>query len=393
MEPLRPTITRRRLRAMDRLAVTLVLVLVGATTLLVDVVAPRSARAETVPVPLGSAADFAILAGTTVTSTGLSMVTGDIGVSPGTAVTGFPPGQVNGSIHSNDGPAVQAQADLAIAYNNAVARTTTDTISDNLGGTTMTTGVYNSVSGTFGITGTLTLDAEGDPSAVFIFKTASTLITAADSTVNLINGAQSCNVFWQVGSSATFGANSTLRGDVLAFTSITVGAGLVVDGRTLAINGAVTLDTDTITRSTCAEPRELSITAPEAADLGSAAPGGTVSANLGPVTVGDLRGLEDATWIATVVASDFVTTGSPVQTITSVNVSYWSGPATSTTGTFASGQPTPQDAQTIDVERTAYTLTGGRGTNSATWDPVVSVQLPLAAVSGEYTGTVTFSVA
>jgi hypothetical protein len=371
------------------------LVLVCASNLLVLAVAPTVARAETVPVPLGSAADFAILAGTTVTSTGLSVVTGDIGVSPGTAVTGFPPGQVNGSIHANDGPAVQAQADLAIAYDNAVARTTTDTISDGLGGTTRTTGVYSSVSGTFGITGTLTLDAEGDPNAVFIFKATSTLSTAADSTVNLINGAQSCNVFWQVGSSATLGANSTLRGDILAFTSITVGAGVAVDGRTMAINGAVTLDTDTITRSTCAEPGELSINVPEAADLGSAAPGGTVSDNLGPVTVTDERGLSDATWTATVVATDFATIGSPVTTVASINVSYWSGPATSTigAGTFTSGQPTSQDAQTIDVERTAYTLTEGSGVTSATWDPVVSVQLPLAAVAGEYTGTVTFSVA
>ncbi|GAB3984083.1 ice-binding family protein [Plantactinospora veratri] len=393
MTSLGPAVPRRSLTAIGRAAMALTLAC--ATALLVDVIAPSSARAETVPVPLGTAADFAVLAGTTVTNTGLSVVTGDIGVSPGSAVTGFPPGQVNGSIHSNDGPAVQAQADLAIAYNNAVSRTSTDTISGDLGGTTRTTGVYSSVSGTFGIAGTLTLDAEGDPNAVFIFKAVSTLITAADSTVNLINGAQSCNVFWQVGSSATFGANSTLRGNVLAFTSITVGAGLVVDGRTMAINGAVTMDTDTITRSTCAEPGELSISAPTAAELGSAAPGGTVSGNLGPVTVTDERGLADASWTATVVATDFVTTGSPVWTVASVNVSYWSGPATSTTGTgtFTSGQPTPQDAQTLDVERTAYTLTDGSGVTSATWDPVVSVEIPLAAVAGEYTGTVTFSVA
>ncbi|WP_432901426.1 ice-binding family protein [Micromonospora matsumotoense] len=393
MTRLRLAVARRWRTAVGRAA--LALLLTCATTLLVDVIAPVSARAETVPVPLGSAADFAVLAGTTVTNTGASAVTGDLGVSPGTAVTGFPPGQINGAIHSNDGPAVQAQADLAVAYDNALTRTTTDTISDGLGGTTRTTGVYNSAGGTFGIAGTLTLDAEGDPNAVFIFKATSTLITAADSAVELINGAQACNVFWQVGSSATLGANSTLRGDILAFTSITVGAGLVVDGRTMAINGAVTLDTSTITRSSCAVPGELSITAPETADLGGGAPGSAVSANLGSVTVTDDRLLSVAAWTATVVATDFVTTGSPVQTIANVNVFYWSGPATSTTGigTFTSGQPTPQDAQTLDVERTAFTLTGGRGSNSATWDPVVSVQLPLAAVVGSYTGTVTFSVA
>ncbi|MEH1169766.1 ice-binding family protein [Micromonospora sp. CPCC 205539] len=388
-----PAITRRTLPAMGRFAA--VLLLIAATTVLIDVAAPQSARAETVTVPLGTAADFAVLAGTTVTSTGLSVITGDIGVSPGTAVTGFPPGQINGAIHSNDGPAVQAKADLAVAYNNVAARPTTDIISGGLGGTTVTTGVYGSVNGTFGITGTVTLDAEGDPNAVFIFKATSTFITAADSVVNLINGAQSCNVFWQVGSSATFGANSILRGDVLAFTSITVGAGLLVDGRTLALNGAVTMDTDTITRSTCAQPRELSISAPTAADLGGAAPGGTVSAQLGPVTVEDRRGIEDANWIATVVATDFVTSGSPVRTVGRSNASYWSGPATSTIGdgTFTSGQPTAQDAQTLDLQRTAFTYTGGRGTSSATWDPVVTVQIPLATVAGVYSCTLTFSVA
>ncbi|GAB3938707.1 ice-binding family protein [Micromonospora vulcania] len=392
MAVISPVAVRPRVTAIRRLATALVLV--SAATVVVEVAAPTVARAETVQVPLGSAADYAVLAGTTVTNTGLSMITGDLGVSPGTAVTGFPPGQIDGAIHSNDGPAVQAKSDLAVGYNNAVARTTTDIISGGLGGTTRTTGVYSSVSGTFGIDGTLTLDGQGDPNAVFIFKAVSTLITSADSQVNLINGAQACNVFWQVGSSATLGANSTLRGDILAFTSITVGAGLTIDGRALAVNGAVTLDTDVITLSTCV-PGELSITAPETVDLGTTTPGGTVSDNLGTVTVTDQRRVADAAWIATVVASDFVTTGSPVRTIASVNVSYWSGPATSTSGsgTFTSGQPTAGDAQTLNLSRTAFTLTGGDGVNSATWDPVVSVHVPFTSVVGQYTGTLTFSVA
>ncbi|MEH1098307.1 ice-binding family protein [Micromonospora sp. CPCC 205561] len=383
----------RRSTGMTRVATALTLVF--ATTFLVGVAGQRSASAAEPPVPLGEAADFAVLAGTTVTSTGLSVINGDIGVSPGTAVTGFPPGQLNGSIHANDGPAVRGKSDLAIAYNDAAGRTTTDVVSEQLGGTTRTTGVYSSVAGTFNITGNLTLDAQGDPNAVFIFKTTTTLITGASSVVNLVNGAQSCNVFWQVGSSATLGANSTFRGNLLAFTSITVGAALEVDGRMLAINGAVTMDTDTITPSTCAEPGELSISAPETADLGSASPGGVASANLGPVTVTDERLLSEPSWTATVVATDLVTDGSPVRTIANTNVSYWSGPATSTTGigTFTSGQPTAADAEVIDVQRTAYTLTEGTGNNAATWEPVVSVQIPASTVVGEYTATVTFSVA
>ncbi len=383
----------RKTTGMTRVATALTLF--TAATVLAVLTGPRSASAAELPVPLGTAANFAVLAGTTVTNTGLSVVTGDLGVSPGTAVTGFPPGQLNGAIHSNDGPAVQAKSDLAIAYNDAVSRTTTGIVSDQLGGTTKTTGVYESVAGTFDITGDLTLDAQGDPNAVFIFKTTTTLITGASSMVDLINGAQSCNVFWQVGSSATLGANSTLRGNLLAFTSITVGAALEVDGRTMAINGAVTMDTSTITRSTCAVPGELSISAPETADLGSAGLGGAVSGNLGPVTVTDERLLSEPTWTATVVATNFVTSGVPVHTIPNTNASYWSGPATATSGigTFTSGQPTSADAEIINVERTAFTLTDGVGNNSATWDPVVSVQIPLTAVAGVYTGTITFSVA
>jgi hypothetical protein len=123
-----------------------------------------------------------------------------------------------------------------------------------LGGTTKTAGVYDSADGTFGITGTLTLDAQGDPNAVFIFKTASTLITAGASSVVLVNDAQACNVFWQVGSSATLGTNSTFNGNILALTSITLTTGANVNGRVLARNGAVTLDTNTITKATCAAP-------------------------------------------------------------------------------------------------------------------------------------------
>jgi len=370
--------------------------LVCAATVLIGVAGAPNASAATLPVSLGTATNFAVLGGSTVTNTGLTTINGDLGVSPGTSVTGFPPGQVNGAIHANDGPAVQAESDLAVAYNDAAGRTSTATVGTELGGTTEPPGVYNSASGTFGITGTVTLDAQGDPNAVFIFKAVTTLTTAAASVVNLVNGAQSCNVFWQIGSSATLGASSILRGDLLAFTSITVGAGLTVDGRTLAVNGAVTLDTDTVTRATCSQPPgALSISVPGAAYLGHASPGGTVSGSLGPVTVSDQRGLPDATWTATVVATDFTTGGgSPAETISNLNVSYWSGAATSTTGTgtFTSGQPTAADGQTINVARAAYTVTHGSGNTTATWNPTVSCHIPLTIAAGTYTGTITFSV-
>ncbi|MER7129441.1 ice-binding family protein [Streptosporangium saharense] len=225
-------------------------VLAAMIALGIPVATPHAASAA-VPVVLGTAADFAILAGSTVTNTDFTIVTGDLGLSPGTAVTGFPPGTVVGAIHTADADAAQAQADLTIAYNDAAGQAPDATIPTELGGTTLTPGVYNSTSGTFGITGNLTLNAQGNPNAIFIFQADSTLITASDSTVTLIGGAQACNVFWQVGSSATLGTNSSLAGNVLALASITVATGANVNGRILARNGAVTLDTNTIARSVC----------------------------------------------------------------------------------------------------------------------------------------------
>jgi hypothetical protein len=226
------------------------LAVVCATTVVVGVVGTPNARAATPQVSLGSAANFAVLAASTVTNTGPTTITGDLGLSPGTAVTGFPPGQVVGSIRTADSVALQAKTDLATAYDDAAGRPTTATVPVELGGTTKTPGVYESPAGTFGITGTLTLDAQGDPNAVFIFKAASTLITASASSVNLVNGARSSNVFWKVGSSATLGTYSILRGNVMALASITVTTGVTLDGRALARTGAVTLDTDTINRPT-----------------------------------------------------------------------------------------------------------------------------------------------
>jgi hypothetical protein len=236
----------RRITSSYRLP--LALTLAGATTVLICAAGPASATATTATVPLGTAAHFAVLAAATVTSTGPTMIKGDLGLSPGTAITGFPPGQVNGTVYAADSTALQAQADLTAAYLNAAGRTATATIPTELGGTTVTPGVYNSAAGTFGITGTLTLNAQGNPDAVFIFQAASTLITASASNVQLVNGAKAANVFWVVGSSATLGTYSTLKGNVMALASITVTTGVTVDGRTLARTAAVTLDTDTINK-------------------------------------------------------------------------------------------------------------------------------------------------
>jgi hypothetical protein len=201
-------------------------------------------------VGLGAANSFAVVGGSTVTNAGPSTISGDLGVSPGSEVTGFPPGVVNnGVIHAADAEAGQAQAAVVTAYNDAAGRATTATITADLGGQTLVTGVYTG--GSLGLTGTLTLDAQGDPNAVFIFQASSTLLVAGSSQVSLINGTQACNVFWQVGSSATIGTGATFAGTVIALTSISAQTGASVSGRLLARNGAVTLDTNTITRPGC----------------------------------------------------------------------------------------------------------------------------------------------
>ncbi|WP_280251188.1 ice-binding family protein [Nocardia abscessus] len=199
------------------------------------------------PVNLGTAASFAVLGASTVTNAGATAITGNLGVSPGTAVTGFPPGTVTGgAIHAGDALAAQAHTDLQAAYLDAAGRTPTAFVTADLAGQTLTSGVYKATGG-IGLNGTVTLDGQGNPNAVFIFQAGTTLITGANSIVNLINGANADNVFWQVGSSATLGANTNFAGNILTFTSDTVSAGTTVNGSVLALNGAITLDTNTIT--------------------------------------------------------------------------------------------------------------------------------------------------
>lgn len=205
-------------------------------------------------VNLGIAVNFAVLAGSGITNTGPTTITGDVGTFPTTTETGFGTVTIIGTNHGGDGVTQGAKIDLVTAYNDAAGRTPVTAVSGDIGGQTFTPGVYNS-SSSLGITGTLTLDGQGDPNAVFIFQIGSTLTTASGSSVVLINGARGCNIFWQVGSSATLGTGSTFQGTIMALTSITVTTGVVVNGRLLARNGAVTLDTNTITVTICAPPQ------------------------------------------------------------------------------------------------------------------------------------------
>ena len=211
----------------------------------------RASGAAATPVPLGTASSFAVLAGAGITNTGPTTVNGDVGTFPTTTITGAGSLTINGTNHAGDGVTQQAQTDLVTAYNNAAAQGPTNPIVADLGGQSLSPGVYNSAS-SIGLTGALTLNGGGDPNAIFVFQAGSALTTASASSVVLINGARACNVFWQIGSSATLGTGSTFRGTVIALQSITVTTGVTVEGRVLARNGAVTLDTDTISRPSCA---------------------------------------------------------------------------------------------------------------------------------------------
>jgi hypothetical protein len=235
-------------------------------TVLVAIITPLISNSATAGTPepsinLGSASAFAVLAGSAITNTGPTTATGtaggDMGSDPTPAFTGFGSIDTVGTKYVVGSPGIAAvataKADLLLAYNQAVALTPTNFVTADLGGQTLTSGVYNSAA-SIGLTGTVTLDAQNNPEAVFVFQAGSTVLATAGSSVQLINGAQACHVFWQVGSSATFGAASNFAGHVLAYTAITTGAGATFRGSLLASNAAVTIDSNTFVNDACLAP-------------------------------------------------------------------------------------------------------------------------------------------
>ena len=210
--------------------------------------------AQAAPVNLATAGPFVVLGGATVTNTGPSVLNGDLGVAPGTALVGFGlPAVVNGATHANDAVAAQAQSDLTTAYDVAAGQPVppaNDLSNTNLGNRTLNAGAYRFTSSAQ-MTGALTLDAEGDPDAQFVFEIGSALTTASASSVVLINGASACNVFWQVGSSATLGTTTAFRGNLMALSSISLNNGATVIGRMLARNGQVSLINNVLSAPRC----------------------------------------------------------------------------------------------------------------------------------------------
>ena len=226
------------------------------------------AQAAPAKVGLGTAESFSVLGGSTVTNTGPTTMFGDLGLSPGSSVTGAP--HVLGATHVDDAVAIEAKNSLTTAYNDAASRPTEGSAGTDLTGQTFTPGVRTASSSLLLSSGAVTLDAQGDPNAVFIFQVGTTLITGSNTSVSLINGAQACNVFWQVGSSVTLGTGTRFVGTVMAAATITANTAATIHGRLLAQTGAVNLDTNTITNSTCAAGGGETTSATEATTLSEA---------------------------------------------------------------------------------------------------------------------------
>jgi hypothetical protein len=245
------------------------------------------ALAATAPVGLGVAESFSVLAGSTVTNTGPTTMSGSLGLSPGSSVTGAP--QVFGQTHVDDAVAIEAKNSLTTAFNSAASRPSNGSAGTDLAGQVFLPGVRTASSSLLLSSGSVTLDAQGNPNAVFIFQIGTTLTTASNTSVSLVNGAQACNVFWEVGSSATLGTGTRFVGTLMASATITAGTAATIQGRLLAQTGAVNLETNTITTSSCAAGTETTTAAETATGTTTGttgATGTTVPSGTGKPTVG-----------------------------------------------------------------------------------------------------------
>ena len=256
----------------------------GATALavsLLSVAPPASAAGYESSVDLGTAGAYSVLAGSTVTNTvSPTTLTGDVGVSPGSSITGFPPGIAGGATHAGDANAAAAQAASTAAYLDAKSRHPTgSSLGSAVVGGTYQPGVYNAGS-SLDVSGAVTLDGQGDPNSVFVFQVADSMTTASSTSIVLIGNAQACNVFWQIGASATLGTSTSFVGSVMALASITVTHGTTVQGRALAQTGAVTLDDNVFTSAACnSTPTTTTATATPATSGGSTTVTATVAAS------------------------------------------------------------------------------------------------------------------
>ncbi|MHB8598446.1 MAG: ice-binding family protein [Ktedonobacteraceae bacterium] len=348
------------------------------------------AHAQATQPPLGTAASFAVLGGSAVTNTGSTVVTGDLGVSPGTAITGFPPGVVVGTIHDADAVALQAQNDVTTAYGDAAGEPCNDNLTgQDLGGKTLTSGVY-CFSSSAQLTGQLVLNSQADPASVFIFQIGSTLTTASNASVSLINGAQACNIFWQVGSSATVGTATSFQGNILALTSITLTTGAISNGGLYARNGAVTLDTNTINRSPCADLTPTATATSPATSTATATPTATSTATATPTATSTATATPTATSTATATPTA-TSTSTATATPTATSTSTATATPTATSTSTATATPTATSSVTPTATPIGPPGLPPTGSDPDASDPGVS-SLPGLVISKTGQGGSNFAV-
>jgi len=338
-------------RSVSRRGTATLALIVGAGLALAPAASASADTTISGPVNLGTATSFGVLGASTVTNTGTTTITGDVGVNPGTAITGFPPGIYGGTLHQTDAVAIQAQADLTTAYNVAASLTPVTTGLSDLAGLSLVPGVYSGP--TLSLNGNLVL--AGDADSVWVFQAGTTLITGSASSILITGGASSCNVFWQVGSSATLGSGSTFSGTIMADQAITANTTATIEGRLLARNAAVTLDTNVITQPTgCADASTTVV---------STSPTITSQAPTATAVVG-------TPYNSTITAS-----GTPSATYTVTSGTLPAGLSLNPTTGAITGTPTTPGSYT-------FTVTASNGTApdvSATYTVVVSAQNALAA--------------
>lgn len=292
------------------------------------------------PIDLGSAAEFGVLGASTVTNTGPTTITGDVGLSPGSEVTGFPPGLFSGTLHATDEVAALGQSDLLTAMGVASSLTPNTQGLGDLTGLSLTPGVYSG--GELSLSGQLTLS--GTAESVWVFQAASTLITGTGASIVLTDGASACNVFWRVGSSATLGAATAFAGTILADESITAVTGATVEGRLLAANGAVTLDSNVITRPSGCDDGSGSVVSTSPTITSAPLPGGTVGTTYDSTVTS--TGSPDATYTVT---SGALPPGLVLDSVTGGVTGTPTTPGTYTVTITASNGTTPDDSVTSTI--------------------------------------------
>lgn len=348
-----------------------------------------------VPVAINTAVSYSLLAGTALNNTGPTVVNFNVGTSPSAAVSGFPPGTSSaGSVHQADENARLAQADAQTAYSDALERPATVTVAGDLAGLTLQSGIFSSAAA-LSLSGTLVLDGQNNPNAVFIFKVNAAFGTAAYSVVRLINGAQLDRVFWQVSGAATLGANAIFTGTLVSPAAIALGQNMTLRGRAISLNGALSCSTVSIV-SPSPDPGTLTATSDSVTMTGVSLNGTSTQYSTGQSAGWSIADLRDngAGWTMSVSATDLTSAGGSVETIPRTlpasNLRIETGPITSSSGTDSTANLT---VFPLVMSNSSQSLVVSSGSNRGTYafNPSFQLSIPAEAFRSNYSGDINAS--